>query len=113
MQEPLLNIELPGFTKLKSGKVREIFDLGDAFLFVATDRISAFDCVMPNGIPRKGEVLTQTSLFWFDKLRDLAANHLLTADVARYPERFRPHRDVLQGRSMLVRRARMIPVECV
>src|ERR1043165_1476331 len=75
MQEPLLNIDLPGFTKLKSGKVREIFDLGDACLFVATDRISAFDCVMPNGIPRKGEVLTQISHFWFDMMEPIIANH--------------------------------------
>src|SRR3954466_11224793 len=75
MQEPLLNIDLPGFTKLKSGKVREIFDLGGAFLFVATDRISAFDCVMPNGIPRKGEVLTQISHFWFEMMETIIPNH--------------------------------------
>ena len=71
--EPLLQVELPGIRKLKSGKVREIFDLGDAFLFVATDRISAFDCIMPNGIPRKGEVLTQISYFWFDQTAALHA----------------------------------------
>src|SRR5260221_12839671 len=112
-EETILQVDLPGIPRVKSGKVREIFDLGDRLLFVATDRISAFDCVMPNGIPRKGEVLTQTSLFWFDKLRDLVANHLITADVSRYPERFRPHRELLDGRSMLVRRANMIPVECV
>ncbi len=75
--EPLLQLELPGIKKLKSGKVREIFDLGDAFLLVATDRISAFDCIMPNGIPRKGEVLTQLSHFWFERFASLIPNHLL------------------------------------
>ena len=75
--DTLLNLELPGIKKLKSGKVREIFDLGDSFLFVASDRISAFDCVMPNGIPRKGEVLTQISHFWFDQTETLVPNHRL------------------------------------
>ena len=73
----LLQLDLPGIKKLKSGKVREIFDLGDAFLFVASDRISAFDVVMPNGIPRKGEVLTQISHFWFDQTEKLVPNHRL------------------------------------
>ena len=73
--QPLLQIELPGIKKLKSGKVREIFDLGDTLLFVATDRISAFDCIMPNGIPRKGEVLTQISHFWFDQTARIVPNH--------------------------------------
>src|SRR5438876_7539576 len=75
--ETVLQLELPGVKKLKSGKVREIFDLGDAFLFVASDRISAFDCIMPNGIPRKGEVLTQLSHFWFDQTEKLVPNHRL------------------------------------
>ena len=75
--EPLLEIELPGVTKLKSGKVREIFDLGDRLLMVASDRISAFDVIMPNGIPRKGEVLTQISHFWFERFASLVPNHLL------------------------------------
>ncbi|HVY69156.1 MAG TPA: phosphoribosylaminoimidazolesuccinocarboxamide synthase, partial [Verrucomicrobiae bacterium] len=73
----LLQIDLPGIPKLKSGKVREVFDLGDRFLFVATDRISAFDCIMPNGIPRKGEVLTQISHFWFDQTETIVPNHRL------------------------------------
>jgi phosphoribosylaminoimidazole-succinocarboxamide synthase len=77
MAEPLMQIELPGIPKIKSGKVREIFDLGDSLLMVATDRISAFDCIMPNGIPRKGEVLTQISHFWFEKFAGLVPNHLL------------------------------------
>ena len=75
--EPLLQIDLPGVPKVKSGKVREVFDLGDAFLFVASDRISAFDVIMPNGIPRKGEVLTQISHFWFDRTESLVPNHRL------------------------------------
>ena len=75
--ETLLTLDLPGIKKLKSGKVREIFDLGNAFLFVASDRISAFDCVMPNGIPRKGEVLTQISHFWFDQTEAMVPNHRL------------------------------------
>jgi phosphoribosylaminoimidazole-succinocarboxamide synthase len=114
----ILLTEVEGWVLTARGKVRDLYEAGrvhgsDALLFVATDRISAFDCVMPNGIPRKGEVLTQISLFWFDKLRDLVANHLITADVAQYPDPFRQADDLLRGRSMLVRKARMIPVECV
>jgi phosphoribosylaminoimidazole-succinocarboxamide synthase len=114
----ILLTEVEGWVLTARGKVRDLYDAGsvdgnDALLFVATDRISAFDCVMPNGIPHKGEVLTQISLFWFEKLRGLAANHLITADVARYPEPFRRAEELLRGRSMLVRKARMIPVECV
>jgi phosphoribosylaminoimidazole-succinocarboxamide synthase len=114
----ILLTEVEGWDLTARGKVRDLYGAGsvngsDALLFVATDRISAFDCVMPNGIPRKGEVLSQISLFWFDKLRELAANHLITADVARYPEPFRQAEELLRGRSMLVRKARMIPVECV
>src|SRR5213592_3220020 len=77
-EPPLLTVDLPGIKKVKSGKVREMFDLGDCFLMVATDRISAFDCIMPNGIPRKGEVLTQLSHFWFDQMNAFMPNHLLT-----------------------------------
>jgi len=114
----ILLTEVEGWVLTARGKVRDLYDAGsvegnDALLFVATDRISAFDCVMPNGIPHKGEVLTQISLFWFEKLRGLAANHLITADVARYPEPFRRAEELLRGRSMLVRKARMVPVECV
>src|SRR2546421_1439387 len=77
MNKPLLQIDLPGIPKVKSGKVREMFDLGDRLLLVASDRISAFDCIMPNGIPRKGEVLTQISFFWFERFRSIIPNHLL------------------------------------
>jgi phosphoribosylaminoimidazole-succinocarboxamide synthase len=97
-----------------SGKVRDVYNLdGDHLLFVATDRISAFDYVLATGIPHKGRVLTQISLFWFDYLKDLTPNHLVTADVDRYPAALQPHADELRGRSMMVMRADMFPVECV
>jgi phosphoribosylaminoimidazole-succinocarboxamide synthase len=94
------------------GKVRDIYDLGDSLLFVATDRISAFDCVLGNGIPCKGRVLTQLSLFWFDFLKDVVPSHLITADLAKYPRRASRHPSVRE-RSMLVKKAEMLPVECV
>lgn len=110
---PLLNLDLPGIPKLKSGKVREVFDLDDSLLFVATDRISAFDCVMPNGIPRKGEVLTRISHFWFDKMEGLIGNHRLTRAGDALPERLRDFGKLLAGRSMVVRKADPLPIECV
>jgi phosphoribosylaminoimidazole-succinocarboxamide synthase len=97
-----------------SGKVRDVYNLdADHLLFVATDRISAFDYVLATGIPHKGRVLTQTSLFWFDFLKDIVSNHFVTADVNRYPAAVRAHADELRGRSMMVMRAEMFPVECV
>jgi phosphoribosylaminoimidazole-succinocarboxamide synthase len=97
-----------------SGKVRDIYSLdSDHLLFVATDRISAFDYVLATGIPHKGRVLTQISLFWFDFLKDIVPNHLVTADVGRYPAAIRKYAGELRGRSMLVMRAEMFPVECV
>ena len=114
--EPLLKLELPGVKKLKSGKVREVFDLGDCLLFVATDRISAFDCIMPNGIPRKGEVLTQISNFWFDQTKTFQANHLLGRDaldtpaLANLPAALKTQ---LARRSMLVKKAAPLAIECV
>jgi len=113
LKEPLLQLELPGIKKLKSGKVREIFDLGEALLLVATDRISAFDCIMPNGIPRKGEVLTQLSHFWFERCEAIVPNHLLARVDAPLPAVLKPHAAVLTGRSMLVKKARPLPIECV
>ena len=107
----LLETELPGVKLVNRGKVRDVYDLGDALLFVATDRLSAFDVVMPNGIPRKGEVLTQISLFWFDFLKDVP-NHLLSADVYSRPE-LKPYAADLQGRSIIVRKAKIFPVECI
>jgi phosphoribosylaminoimidazole-succinocarboxamide synthase len=97
-----------------SGKVRDVYNLdADHLLFVATDRISAFDYVLATGIPHKGRVLTQISLFWFDFLKDIVSNHFVTADVNRYPAAVRTHADELRGRSMMVMRAEMFPVECV
>jgi phosphoribosylaminoimidazole-succinocarboxamide synthase len=95
------------------GKVRDVYDLGDRLLIVATDRISAFDCVMPNGIPDKGKILTEMSLFWFDLVRDIVPNHLVTARVEEYPEPLRAYRDQLEGRSMIVTKAERIDIECV
>lgn len=95
------------------GKVRDIYDLGDELLIVATDRISAFDYILPDEIPHKGEVLTQLSLFWFDLLSDVVPNHLISADVVDLPERFAPYSDWLAGRFMLVKKAQMFPVECI
>ena len=95
------------------GKVRDLYDLGQTLLFVASDRISAFDCVLGSGIPCKGRVLTQMSLFWFEFLSGLVPSHLLTADVREYPRTLEPFARELEGRSMLVKKARMIPVECV
>jgi phosphoribosylaminoimidazole-succinocarboxamide synthase len=96
-----------------SGKVRDIVDLGDALLLIATDRISAFDYVLGSGIPDKGKVLTQLSAFWFERTRDLIPNHVLTLDVGQYPEEMRRHSAVLAGRSMLVRKTEPLPLECV
>jgi phosphoribosylaminoimidazole-succinocarboxamide synthase len=110
----LLHTNIPKLELHVSGKVRDVYDLDrEHLLFVATDRISAFDYVLATGIPYKGQVLTQLSLFWFDLLRDIVPNHLVTADVDRYPESVRKYGDQLRGRSMMVWRADMIPVECV
>lgn len=114
MPTPLLETHLPGWPLAARGKVRDVYTIDDqTLLFVATDRISAFDCVMPNGVPDKGRVLTQMSLFWFDFLRGTIANHLLTANIDEYPAALKEHRDQLAGRSMLVKKARIFPVECV
>jgi len=100
--------------KLKNrGKVRDIYDLGEHLLIVATDRISAFDVVMKEPIPDKGKVLTQISLFWYEIMKDIVPNHLVTADVTGYPAECSPHADELEGRSMLVRKAKPLPIECV
>ena len=100
--------------KLKGrGKVRDIYDLGDRLLIVATDRISAFDVVMPNPIPDKGKILTQLSAFWFDMTQEIVPNHIISTEVKAFPEECRPYRDVLQGRSMLVVKTDVLPIECV
>jgi phosphoribosylaminoimidazole-succinocarboxamide synthase len=110
-----LQTEIPGLKLHARGKVRDIYRLPeeDRLLFVATDRISAFDYILASGIPHKGRVLTQLSLFWFDFLKDIVANHLITADFAAYPEALKPYADQVRGRSMIVQRAEMFPVECV
>src|SRR5688500_13236462 len=112
-QEPLLKIELSGIPHVKSGKVREIFDLGDSLLMVASDRISAFDCVMPNGIPRKGEVLTQISHFWFEQTASFQPNHLLCKAKDPLPRELQPFAKQLSGRSMIVKKAKPLAIECV
>jgi len=110
----LLQTDFPDLNLRTSGKVRDVYDAAsDQLLFVATDRISAFDYILATGIPQKGRVLTQISLFWFDYLADIVPNHLVTADVDRYPSAIRKYADQLRGRSMLVHRAEMFPVECV
>jgi phosphoribosylaminoimidazole-succinocarboxamide synthase len=109
----ITSTNLEGVEKIASGKVRDVYRSGDDLLIVATDRISAFDCILPQGIPDKGRVLTRMSLFWFDFLGDIVPNHLITADVNQYPAPLFAHRKVLEGRSMLVKRCNMEPVECV
>ena len=114
MPQVLLETNLPGIPLHARGKVRDVYAIdADTLLFVATDRISAFDYILATGIPDKGRVLTQLSLFWFDFLKDLTSNHLITADIREYPASLRSYADQLDGRSMLVHRARMIDVECV
>src|SRR5438128_10997350 len=110
----LLQTEFPDLELFASGKVRDVYQLGsDHLLFVATDRISAFDYVLATGIPNKGRVLTQISLFWFDFLKDIVSNHVVTAKVDEYPAHIRKYREQLEGRSMLVVHANMFSVECV
>jgi len=113
MSEPVLQVNLPGIPRVRSGKVRELFDLGDSFLLVATDRISAFDCVMLNGIPRKGEVLTQISHFWFERFAKLVPNHLLARAGEPLPDRLRPFTSLLERRCMIVKKTQPLPIECV
>ncbi len=109
----VLETDLPGVELLARGKVRDVYNLGGHLLIVATDRISAFDYILPTGIPEKGKVLTQLSIFWFDYLREVTPTHFVTANVDEYPEPLPRFRDQLEGRSMLVKRARMVEIECV
>jgi len=114
IQEPIiLETSLDGIERFSRGKVRDVYQLGDQLLIVATDRLSAFDVVLPTGIPDKGRVLTQMSIFWFELLRDVTETHFLTANLDAYPAVLRPFRAQLEGRSMLVKRADMVPMECV
>jgi phosphoribosylaminoimidazole-succinocarboxamide synthase len=109
----ILETDFPGVERHARGKVRDIYRVDDRLLIVATDRISAFDYILPTGIPDKGRVLTQLSIFWFDFLRDVTPTHFLTADVDAYPKTLAPYREALEGRSMLVKRANMVDIECV
>ena len=111
MPDAMLQSNLP--FPLRRGKVRDIYDLGQQLLIVATDRISAFDCVLPNGIPDKGKILTALTLFWFKKFAREFENHLITADVREYPPALHEFREQLEGRSMLVKKAKVVPIECV
>ncbi|MBI3876823.1 MAG: phosphoribosylaminoimidazolesuccinocarboxamide synthase [Verrucomicrobia bacterium] len=111
--DTVLKLDLPGIPKVKSGKVREVFDLGDSFLFIASDRISAFDCIMPNGIPRKGEVLTQISHFWFDRTESLVPNHRVAKANDPLPKALQPFADRIARRSMIVKKAQPLAVECI
>ncbi|MGM0492301.1 MAG: phosphoribosylaminoimidazolesuccinocarboxamide synthase [Armatimonadota bacterium] len=109
----IMSTDLPGAISRRQGKVRDIYEYEDGMLLVATDRISAFDVVMPTGIPDKGKVLTQVSEFWFDKTKHIVPNHLISTDVADFPETVQPHAEMLEGRSMWCKKAEPMPVECV
>lgn len=113
MSKIILKTEFPDIPFFSRGKVRDIYDLGEYLLLVASDRISAFDVVLPNGIPGKGRVLTQISIFWFEQMKDIIQNHVVATRVENFPEKLHKYADILEGRSMLVKKARPVPVECV
>ncbi len=113
MKEGLFQTDIKEIPLIKRGKVRDIYDFEDKLLIVATDRISAFDVVLPTPIPDKGRILTLMSLFWFDFLKDIVDNHLVTANVDEFPEVLQPYKDILYQRSMIVHKAKVIPVECI
>lgn len=113
MSNVVLTTDIKEYPLMRRGKVRDIYDLGDSLLFVASDRMSAFDVVMPNGIPYKGQVLTEMSLFWFDFLKATVKNHLIMAKIDEYPEPLRKYKDQLEGRSMIVTKADRIDAECI
>jgi phosphoribosylaminoimidazole-succinocarboxamide synthase len=113
MNKVILKTDFPNIPFVKKGKVRDIYDLGENLLLVATDRISAFDVVLPNGIPGKGRVLTQISIYWFKQMMDVIPNHVVATKVEDFPEKLHKYVDVLEGRSMLVKKAIPIPIECV
>ncbi len=116
MRKTIMSVELEGLKLFKKGKVRDVFESGDKLLFVASDRISAFDVVMPNGIPDKGRVLTQISIFWFEFTKNIIENHLIASDIDEiigYDEKMGAYKDILEKRSMLVEKSQPLPVECV
>jgi len=113
MSDIVMETNLRDIKLLRRGKVRDVYELDNCLLIVATDRISAFDVVLPNGIPDKGKVLTQISIYWFEQVKDIIAHHVIATEVEDYPESLRKFRDVLEGRSMLVKKAAPLPVECI
>lgn len=113
MEELVLKTEMPDIGTPRRGKVRDIYDLGDYLLLVVTDRISAFDVVLPNGIPGKGRVLTQLSIYWFKQMEDIIKNHIVAADVKDFPRALHKYSAILEGRSMIVKKAKTFPVECI
>lgn len=113
VQSTLTSIELKGIPFFKRGKVREVYDLGENLLIISTDRVSCFDVILPTAIPGKGQFLTEISKFWFDLTKDIVPNHLVSMDVNDYPAELDPYKDVLAGRSMLVKKAKPLPVECI
>jgi phosphoribosylaminoimidazole-succinocarboxamide synthase len=113
MKDVVLKTEMPDIGTPRRGKVRDIYDLGENLLLVVTDRVSAFDVVLPNGIPEKGKVLTAISVFWFKMMEDFVSNHILAIDVKDFPQKLRKYSDILRGRSLLVKKANVVPVECI
>lgn len=113
MNKVVLKTEFPDISLVKRGKVRDIYDLGKNLLLIATDRISAFDLVLPNGIPGKGRVLTQISIYWFKQMEDIISNHIVATGINDFPKELHKYADIIEGRSMLVKKAEPLPVECV
>ena len=113
MEPTVFETNFPKLNLLKRGKVRDMYDLGETLLMVATDRISAFDVIMPDPVPQKGKILTQLSLFWFDAMKPVISNHVISSNVDDYPEICKPYTEMLRGRSVLVKKAEALPIECV
>jgi len=113
MKTPLIKVEIEELRLFKRGKVRDIYDLGDSLLIISTDRISCFDVVLPNPVPYKGIILNQISLFWFDFMKDLCENHIISSSIEDFPSEVRKYKDILEGRSVLVKKAKLVPIECV
>jgi len=113
MEPTVFETDFPKLNLLKRGKVRDMYDLGETLLMVATDRISAFDVIMPDPVPQKGKILTQISLFWFDAMKPVISNHVISSNVDDYPEICKPYAEMLRERSILVKKAKPLPVECV
>lgn len=113
MEPTVFETDFPKLNLLKRGKVRDMYDLGETLLMVATDRISAFDVIMPDPVPQKGKILTQISLFWFDAMKPVVSNHIISSNVDDYPKICKPYSDMLRGRSILVKKAKPLPIECV